>query len=59
MISLITTLLAENNINIYDMLNKSKQDIAYNIIDTDDDVSNDILEKILGINGILMAKVLD
>lgn len=59
MISIITTLLAENNINIYDMLNKSKNDIAYNIIDTDDDVSENILNKILGTDGILMAKVLD
>ncbi|MFT7004563.1 MAG: D-3-phosphoglycerate dehydrogenase [Sulfurimonas sp.] len=56
-LSVITTLLAENNINIYDMLNKSKKDIAYSIIDTDTDLSQDILDKIKNTNGILMVKV--
>lgn len=59
MLSIITTLLAENNINIYDMLNKSKNDIAYSIIDTDSDIPTDILSKIHATDGILMAKVLD
>ncbi len=33
MIGKITTVLAEQNINVVDMLNKSRDDIAYNIID--------------------------
>lgn len=59
MLSRITTFLAENNVNIYDMLNKSKNDIAYSIIDTDASLSEDILNKIKTTDGILMAKVLD
>jgi len=59
MISIITTLLAQNNINIYDMLNKSKNEIAYNIIDTDGEIPSDIIEKIHSVDGILMAKILD
>lgn len=58
MISKITSLLADNNINIFDMLNKSKNDIAYNIIDTDDDIQEDILEKVYQIEGILMARII-
>jgi D-3-phosphoglycerate dehydrogenase len=59
MLSIITTLLAKNSINIYDMLNKSKNGIAYNIIDIDGDISNGILDKILSVEGILMAKILE
>lgn len=59
MLSRITTFLAQNNVNIYDMLNKSKNDIAYSIIDTDASLSEDILNKIKTTDGILMAKVLD
>ena len=59
MISIITTLLAENSINIRDMINKSKNDIAYNIIDTGSKVSDDILDKIKNINGILMTRIIE
>ncbi len=59
MISKITTLLADNDTNIYDMLNKSKGEIAYNIIDTDGDIPQDIIEKIYQIDGILMAKIIE
>ncbi len=58
-LSIITTLLAQNNVNIYDMLNKSKNDMAYSIIDTDDNVSEDILNKIKTTDGILRVKILD
>ncbi len=59
MISIITTLLAENSINIQDMINKSKNDVAYNIIDTSSKVSSDILEKIKNIDGVLMTRVIE
>lgn len=59
MISKITTLLADNDTNIYDMLNKSKGEIAYNIIDTDGDIPQDMIEKIYQIDGILMAKIIE
>ncbi len=59
MISIITTLLAENSINIQDMINKSKNDVAYNIIDTSSKVSSDILDKIKNIDGVLMTRVIE
>lgn len=59
MISEITSLLAEKNINICDMLNKSKGDLAYNIIDIDGDLSSDVIASLEAINGIIMVKVLD
>ena len=59
MISEITTLLADNSINIGDMLNKSKGDIAYNIIDVDGEVGEDVLEKLLMVEGVIFARVLN
>jgi D-3-phosphoglycerate dehydrogenase len=35
----ITSILADKEINIEDMLNKSKNDIAYNIIDLSGDIN--------------------
>ncbi len=59
MISEITSLLADNSINIGDMLNKSKGDLAYNIIDIDGEVSQDVLDKLREVNGIIFAKVIN
>jgi len=58
MISEITSLLADNSINIGDMLNKSKGDLAYNIIDVDGEVSQDVLDKLQAVDGIIFAKVM-
>ena len=42
-----TSVLAQENLNIDDMLNKSKKDYAYNIIDIDGAVSADVLAKLI------------
>ena len=59
MISVITSLLADNDVNIVDMINKSRGDIAYNIIDVDSDVSDEVLSKLLNTEGIIFARVLN
>ncbi len=59
MISTITTLLAQNKINIDDMLNKSKNEIAYNIIDTDSNISENVLNMIKNTEGVLMARIIE
>jgi len=58
MISEMTSLLAKNSINIYDMLNKSRGDVAYTIIDTEDQVSQDMIEKIGAIDGVKMVRMI-
>lgn len=58
MVGQITTILAEENINIADMLNKHHGEMAYNIIDLDGDVSDRALEKLNGINGVVMTRVI-
>jgi D-3-phosphoglycerate dehydrogenase len=59
MVGQITTLLAAEKINIADMLNKSKGDLAYNIIDIDGGIGEGTLTKLRTIAGIIMVRVLE
>jgi D-3-phosphoglycerate dehydrogenase len=54
----ITQILAEHKINIADMLNKSKGDYAYNIIDIDGNVDETIIKQIKQIKEISMVRVI-
>jgi D-3-phosphoglycerate dehydrogenase len=58
MIEKITGLLAENKLNITNMINKSKGNIAYNIIVVEGDVNQGLVKKIQAINGIIAVRVL-
>ncbi|HAZ03502.1 MAG: 3-phosphoglycerate dehydrogenase [Bacteroidetes bacterium GWF2_42_66] len=59
MVGQITSKLASEGINIANMLNKNKSDIAYNIIDIDGaDPSDTLVEKLLSIDGVFMARIL-
>ena len=59
MISEITSLLADNNINICDMINKSRGDLAYNMIDIEGDLSEEVLQSLKNIEGIITVRVID
>ena len=52
----VLSTLAEKNINVLDMLNKSKDEIAYNLIDIDTRVSDQLLEEISKIDGVVNAR---
>lgn len=59
MVGQITTILARENINISNMLNRNRNEVAYNIIDTDQAVIADsVQEKIKSIDGVLMVRIL-
>jgi D-3-phosphoglycerate dehydrogenase / 2-oxoglutarate reductase len=55
----ITGILADNNINIIDMINKSKDDYAYNIIDTEGEINDAIIIDLKKVDGIIMVRVLE
>lgn len=59
MVGQITTRLAEKGINISDMINKHKGEIAYNIIDLDTVITDEQIERIKAIDGIIMARFLE
>jgi D-3-phosphoglycerate dehydrogenase len=54
----ITQILADQKINIADMLNKSKGEYAYNIIDVDGDVDGKVIDQIKKIKDIVMVRVI-
>jgi D-3-phosphoglycerate dehydrogenase / 2-oxoglutarate reductase len=54
----ITNILAERNINISDMINKNRGDVAYNIIDIENDISDESFGKLKAINDIIMVRVI-
>jgi D-3-phosphoglycerate dehydrogenase len=59
MVSQITAILAQDNINIANMLNRNKNEVAYNIIDTDCmGIPEAVAEKIGAIEGVLMVRIL-
>jgi D-3-phosphoglycerate dehydrogenase len=57
MVGQISTCLASAKINIADLLNKSRGEYAYTLIDTDGTVGEEILHKIRGIDGVLSARI--
>ena len=56
MVGQISTILAESQLNIADLLNKSRGDIAYTIIDLDDGISDETLDSIRAIEGVLTLR---
>lgn len=57
-IAQITTTLSDRSINILDMINKSRENIAYNLLDIDSEVTTDILNDIRAIEGVVRARKL-
>jgi D-3-phosphoglycerate dehydrogenase len=58
MVGQISTCLAAAGLNIADLLNKSRGELAYTLIDTDAPVSTEVFARIRGIEGVLSARVL-
>ena len=58
MVGQVSTALAEENINIADLLNVSRGEVAYTLVDLDDPASEETLERISAIDGILRVRVL-
>jgi D-3-phosphoglycerate dehydrogenase len=59
MVGQITSILAEEKINISDLLNRHKDGIAYNIIDLDTDLSAEALQRIQGIEGVIRVRKIE
>ena len=59
MISKITDSIAASNINIADMTNKSRENIAINIIDLENSASADLINELRSVEHVLMVRSLD
>jgi D-3-phosphoglycerate dehydrogenase len=58
MVGQITSALAEASLNILDLLNKSRGDLAYTLIDLNAAVPETTLDKIRSITGVLSVRAL-
>jgi D-3-phosphoglycerate dehydrogenase len=58
MVRQITKAIAEEEANIVDMLNKSRGDFAYTLIDVEEKISNSVIENIKKVEGILKVRAL-
>ena len=57
-ISNISAAVANENINIDNMVNKSRGEFAYTMLDTDTDVSDDAIEAIKALDNIIRVRVI-
>ncbi|MDR1432622.1 MAG: phosphoglycerate dehydrogenase [Propionibacteriaceae bacterium] len=58
MVGQISTLLAEAGLNISDLLNKSRGELAYTLVDVEQEIPAATLEQIKQIAGVLSARVI-
>lgn len=58
MLSQISSIISERGINIANMINKSKKDYAYTIIDTEGSIQEDDVQAISNIEGVLKVRVI-
>jgi len=58
MVGQISTALAAEGINIADLLNKSRGEYAYTLLDADGAISAEVLARIRAIAGVLSARIL-
>lgn len=58
MVGQISTTLAQANINIIDMINKSREQIAYTALDLNQPIANSVIKLIENIEGILKIRLI-
>ncbi len=58
MVGQISTTMAQANLNINNMMNKSRGDIAYTLVDVDSVVPQEAIDSIAGIEGVLAVRYL-
>jgi D-3-phosphoglycerate dehydrogenase len=56
MVGQISTAMAEAGLNIHNMVNKSKGDMAYTLVDVDSEPPQAVIDKIAAIKGVLMVR---
>jgi D-3-phosphoglycerate dehydrogenase len=55
----VTSMLAADDINIAEYLNKHRNDYAYNIIDVETDIPENITDKLMQIDGIISVRIIN
>lgn len=58
MVGQISTALADAGLNIIDMLNKSRADLAYTLVDVDSEIADATIDAISSIDGVLAVRTM-
>ena len=59
MLGQISDAFGQAGLNIHDMVNSSKGDLAYTLLDLDGPVPAELAQKIASIKGVVMARLVD
>ena len=54
----VLSILADENINVIDMLNKSRDEVAYNLIDISTHIADEVLEKMRTLEGVINVRLI-
>jgi D-3-phosphoglycerate dehydrogenase len=57
MLGQISETLGEANLNIHDMVNRSRGDLAYTLVDVDSPITEAVRKQIRAIEGVMMARI--
>lgn len=57
-ISSLTAAIGASGLNIDDMLNKNKGDVAYNIIDVSGEVTDELVAKLQAVDGVISVRII-
>lgn len=55
----VLSVFTENDVNVLDMMNKSRGDVAYNILDVEKKPSADVIAAIEGVEHVINVRVID
>lgn len=59
MLGSILAIISDHDINVIDMLNKSRDDVAYTLIDIADQPEEALLDEIRGIDGVINVRLIE
>ena len=54
----VLSVLADANLNVVDMVNKSRGEIAYNIIDIEGDIDGAVIDKVASVDGVMRVRLI-
>jgi D-3-phosphoglycerate dehydrogenase / 2-oxoglutarate reductase len=54
----VLAILADENINVIDMLNKSRDEVAYNLIDISTHIADPVLDKMRALEGVINVRLI-
>ena len=54
----VLSVLADGEINVVDMVNKSRDEIAYNIIDIEGDLNDSLKDQIVAVEGVIHVRII-